>query len=50
LVSLGRNEVLMPLNPPFPAWNECRIWVIGASRIGDALSATEIGLTGTPRF
>jgi short-subunit dehydrogenase len=21
----------MPLNPPLPAWNECRIWVIGAS-------------------
>ena len=21
----------MPLNPPLPPWNECRIWVIGAS-------------------
>lgn len=31
----------MPLNPPLPAWSDCRIWVIGASTgIGAATART----------
>jgi short-subunit dehydrogenase len=31
MVPLEVDEAVMRLNPPLPPWNECRIWVIGAS-------------------
>ncbi len=32
----------MPLNPPLPAWTDCRVWIIGASTGIGAATATKL--------